>query len=362
MASMRILLAGAGVISRFHAGALADLSPELLVADPSAAALSGFLEQFPETRAYTSVDAMLAEPARRDDIVVVASPPFTHRDIALQALASGRHVLCEKPLAMNLGEALEMLAAAKAGGLLLGCCSSRFLGVPATERAKQYVDEGRLGRLYHATFVNRRRRSRTGLEYQPSTPWFLDRTRSGGGTLMDWSPYDFTTLNHVLRPRQVEVLSAWMTNPHTATNLPPGAVFDTEQHVGAALRYHRANGETLDIDFERSACTHGGERRITEVEGSIGAVAWEWLDYLGDGSVTLTTDVDGHAIETIEKPTDQALPPIHHRPLVYFVARTLGQPSLAVVNEQAIFNFACLQAVYDCVATGRPQSVRLGDM
>ncbi len=261
---------------------------------------------------------------------------------------------------MDAAEATEMLAAARAAGLHLGCCSCRFLGVPATERTRELVEEGPLGALYHATFVNRTRRARTGIEYQRATPWFLDRSRSGGGTLMDWSPYDITVLNHVLRPVRVEVSGAWLASPDTSLDLPAGTVFDTEQHAGATLRLTRADGQQITVAFERAACTHGAERQIAEIEGLEGAIRWDWIDWMGDGRVTVTWDDHGTAAETVEHPTGDAPADVHVRPLLAFAALIRGEPNLAVVDEQAVFNFHCLQAIYDSARTGTTRTVELG--
>ena len=76
---------------------------------------------------------MLSQPAREGDIVVVATPPDTHADLAVQALHSGRHVLCEKPLALTVAEARTMLEAARARNRRLGCCSARHQGTPVME-------------------------------------------------------------------------------------------------------------------------------------------------------------------------------------------------------------------------------------
>ncbi len=359
----RIYLLGAGVIARHHAAAVEQLPDPsgilLSVADPNPQALAEFRQQFPAARIFDDGRTMLAEPMRPNDIVVVATPPFTHHDLTLLALETGRHVLCEKPLAMNRAQAKAMLRAARARNRLLGCCSTRFLGLATNEEAKCVVEGGTLGDLYHATFVNRRQRGRSGIEYQPSGRWFLDSARSGGGTLMDWSPYDVTTLNHVLSPIRVDVLTAWMANPETALDLPAGTVFDTEQHVGASLRYRRRDGQTLDVTFERAACTHGAERVEVEIEGLRGAVAWDWLDWLGNGTVTVTRDHNGHASPETIAPTAARSLHIHHRPMVYFAERVRGEPSLAVVNEQAVFTFSCIQATYECVRSGQPQSVSL---
>ena len=50
------------------------------------------------------------------------------------------------------------------------------------------------------------------------------------------------------------------------------------------------------------------------------------------------------------------------KPLVFFYRRMLGEPSAAVVNEQALFNFSCLRGIYDCAQSGQPQSIVWGSM
>jgi predicted dehydrogenase len=359
-----VYLIGAGVIARAHAAAVRKLpggeSIPVYVTDPNPAAVESFREAFPLAQVFPSVDDLLAQPAGAEDIVIVATPPVLHHSLSIRALRSGRHVLCEKPLAMTTLEAGEMLAAARAADRRIGCCSSRFLGFAPTVAAREIIYSGQLGRLYHATFVTRRRRSRTGVEYQPSSPWFLDRSRAGGGTLMDWSPYDVTTLSYVLDPFKVEVQSAWTANPTTALNLPSGAVFDTEQHGGAALRYHLAGGSVVDVTYERSACTHGEERATVEIEGLDGAIRWDWIDSPAGGSLWRSADQDGQPRdETLTFTEGDGLGP-HDRPLVYFYQAITGQGSPAPVDEQAVFNFSIIRAIYAAAETGRPQVVEKG--
>src|SRR5688500_15659364 len=110
---IRIFLLGAGVIARHHAAAAldADVLPggaELHVADPNAAAAAAFLLEFPDAIAHPDVTSMLSLAAEPTDIAVIATPPFAHRDLVLEALESGRHVLCEKPLALTADEGREM--------------------------------------------------------------------------------------------------------------------------------------------------------------------------------------------------------------------------------------------------------------
>jgi predicted dehydrogenase len=190
---MRIYLVGAGIICRYHAEAAAKLPElaELRVAAPNPKALEAFLEQFPGVPAYNDFKSMLdTEEPREDDVVIVGTPPFAQIHPTIYALESGRHVLCEKPFAMNVREAELMLSAAESQSKLIGCCSVRFKGMHHMEAVKQIVRSDQLGDIYHMTFVNKWERSRSGIEYQPGSTWFLDTSKSGGGILMDWGPYD----------------------------------------------------------------------------------------------------------------------------------------------------------------------------
>lgn len=365
MTSPRIYLIGAGVIARTHAAAIAKLPDAervtLSVADPNPAAREEFARHFPQARVFDDAAAMLDEAARPDDIAVVATPPYLHLEPTLLALESGRHVLCEKPLAMSRAQALTMLDLARRQERLLGCCSTRYLGLPTTEAVKSLLRDGALGQLYHASLIFRRQRSRAGVEYQPSSGWFLDRSRSGGGILLDWGPYLFTTLNDLLQPRRVDVLSAWTANPITALDLAPETVFDVEMHGGASLRYHLADGAALNVTFELASCTHGEALDIAEIEGLEGAARWDWRMNNRQGNVTYAHDDAGKLVASTTAYSDESPVGIMDKPLVYFYQRAQGEPSPAVVNEQAIFNFSCIEAIYGCAATGQAQSVVLDD-
>ena len=87
--------------------------------------------------------------ARPDiDLVSIAAPGNLHKEIALEAARCGKHILCEKPLANNLADAEEMLAAAQKAKVRT-CCGFSYRSSPAQAYAKQLVDEGRIGRIYH---------------------------------------------------------------------------------------------------------------------------------------------------------------------------------------------------------------------
>ena len=122
----------------------------------------------------------------RDDIDVVdiSSPGDTHRDIALAALAAGKHVLCEKPLANTVEEAEEMTAvaqSAEASGVF-STVGFNYRRTPALALARQLVAEGRLGRLHHV-----RAQYLQDWIVDPEFPlvWRLQKEKAGSGALGD---------------------------------------------------------------------------------------------------------------------------------------------------------------------------------
>lgn len=363
MSIQRIYIIGTGHIAGSHARAALELGEaiELHATDLDADRLAAFQAQFPEVVGHASAEAMLAEPPQPTDVVIVATPPRAHVDPALQALEAGRHVLCEKPLAMSADEAQRMLAAARRAGKRLGCCSNRFVGSPAVERLRRDVARGAFGSLYRVLWVDRRRRNRVGIDYLPQTmAWAVTKKANGGGVLMDWGPYDFTTLHRVLQPIALTVLSAWAVRPEAAMTqpLPEGVEVDVEFHVGAQLLYELADGSSVQVDFERSACLHGPERRQAEFEGTAATAELDWLGFQGPPTLHRNFDEAGEpARERLTGEASQTAPMA--RPLTCFLQAVRGEPSSAVIDEQALFNFACLRAIYDAAASKRPIHVRL---
>lgn len=87
---------------------------------------------------------------RRKDIelVDINTPNSTHKPIAIEAAKKGKHILCEKPLSMNLKEAKEMLEAVKKAGIVHMVCFN-YRRVPALCLAKKLIEEGKIGKIYH---------------------------------------------------------------------------------------------------------------------------------------------------------------------------------------------------------------------
>ncbi len=119
----------------------------------------------------------------RDDIdlIDVSTPGDTHRDISIAAARAGKNVICEKPLANNLAEAEEMLAAVQEAGVK-HMTAFNFRRIPAVTLAKEFIEEGKLGRIYHwrATWLS-------DWIVDPGFPlvWRLQKDKAGSGALGD---------------------------------------------------------------------------------------------------------------------------------------------------------------------------------
>jgi len=121
---------------------------------------------------YASYEALLGSGV---DAVVICTENARHRQMTLLAAAAGKHVLCEKPLATNVVDAMAMVAACKQAGVqLMTAFPCRFH--PAMQRVKALVDEGKIGRILAIRGTNRGR--------NPGG-WFIELEKSGGGAVMD---------------------------------------------------------------------------------------------------------------------------------------------------------------------------------
>jgi predicted dehydrogenase len=107
-------------------------------------------QAFADTWGYESIETDWKKLIARKDIdaVDICTPNNLHKEIALAAAAAGKMILCEKPLAMNSEEGAEMVAAVEKAGVP-NIVWYNYRRVPAVTMAKQLIDEGRLGRIFH---------------------------------------------------------------------------------------------------------------------------------------------------------------------------------------------------------------------
>jgi UDP-N-acetylglucosamine 3-dehydrogenase len=128
------------------------------------------------------------------DAVSVCTPNFTHMPITLTALARGKHVLVEKPMALNRREGQRMLAEARrTRRILMVHHNMRF--DPAVRTAKKILDRGTIGAVvaFKTNLTHRGPRA-----WSRNADWFFDQPKSGGGALMDLGSHPFDTLRFLL--------------------------------------------------------------------------------------------------------------------------------------------------------------------
>ena len=192
MSTLRVGIVGAGFGGTVHAPAYA-LHPRfevVAIASPSSAERVARERKIPH--AFRSVDEMLAGVEL--DVVSVASPPFDHHRSVLAALAAGKHVLCEKPMALSVAESEDMVAAAERAGTV-AAMAFEFRYVPAVIALKELIDNRHLGALRELEVA---RLSGELLERNSGRPrgWWFSRAK-GGGVANAFMPHYFDLANHL---------------------------------------------------------------------------------------------------------------------------------------------------------------------
>jgi len=192
MSKLRVGIVGSGFGGTVHAPAY-ELHPRfevVAIASPTNAERVARERNIPH--AFRSAQAML--DGVELDVVSVASPPFDHHPSVMAALAAGKHILCEKPFALTLAQAEEMLAAAEGAGVA-HALAFEFRYVPAVVALKELIDNGHLGALRE---IEVSRLSRELLERNTSRArsWWFSREQ-GGGVANSVMPHFFDLANHL---------------------------------------------------------------------------------------------------------------------------------------------------------------------
>ncbi|MFE0464060.1 Gfo/Idh/MocA family protein [Kitasatospora sp. NPDC058965] len=262
---LRVGVVGAGNISgayfttfprlaNLRVTAIADLD-----ADRAAAAAAGL----PGVRAATPDELYAADDV---DLVLNLTVPAAHADVAHAAIAAGKHVYGEKPLASTTAEAGALLAAADRAGVRVGCAPDTVLGT-GVQTARAALDAGQIGAPVAATAFM----VTPGHERWHPDPEFY--YRPGGGPLLDMGPYYLTALITLLGPvRRVVGMSSTPRPVRTIGSGPrAGTAFTAEvaTHVTGVLEHASGALSTLVMSFEVWA---GALPRI-EVYGTAGSLS-----------------------------------------------------------------------------------------
>ena len=221
-------------------------------------AARAFAERFHVPHWHTNDAELLA---REDvDAVVIATPPHVHREQTLAAAARGKHVLVEKPMALNPAECREMVDACRAANVRLGVAYRRRL-FPQVVRAKQLIAAGAIGRV---TLVRGHYSGRMDLD---DAEWRLDPEVGGGGAMMDMACHRLEVLLNLGGP-VTEVMAM------VETIAMPWSVDDT-----GCLTLRFASGA---LGVHSTTLTSPPRYDLVEVDGTGGKLVLDPLEHWSD--------------------------------------------------------------------------------
>jgi predicted dehydrogenase len=269
-----------------------------------------------------AVEARWEDAVARDDVdaVVIATPNAQHHAVAMAALASGKHVLVDKPMACTVAEADEMLVAAdRADRVLVPFQNTRF--APPFAAAAQQVRDGAIGEVtgFRVAFGHGGPQA-----WAPEATWFFDRASAGGGCLMDLGVH--------------------------AIDLVRAVTGDDITHVSAVL-----NGQAGDVETD-------AQLLVRMARGAIGSIHTSWssrpgpdhqLTVIGtDGTLHLDSRTPLTLLAATGERTRVELPAEAGSPLDELLAAVRGERLPVVTAADGRAAVAVVEAAYRSASTG----------
>jgi 1,5-anhydro-D-fructose reductase (1,5-anhydro-D-mannitol-forming) len=283
-------------------------------------------------KSVTTLADLLDDP--EIDAVYISTTNELHRDQALAAAKAGKHILCEKPLALSLDDAHAMIAAAEAAGVVLA--TNHHLRNAATHRAmRDAIKAGRIGkplsaRVFHAVYLPPHLQG-----------WRLDKPEAGGGVILDITVHDADTLRFVLDDDPVEAVAFSQAGGMGKVGL--------EDAVMGVLRF----GSGTIAQFHDGFTTKFAETGL-EVHGTEGSlIGRNVMTQRPTGTVTLR-DADGEH----ELPLDHRN--LYEATLAAFHAAIAGKGTPSATGEDGVWSLATGLAVVKAARTGHAVRIEPG--
>ncbi|MCS6862675.1 MAG: Gfo/Idh/MocA family oxidoreductase [Abditibacteriales bacterium] len=263
---------GSQFVAEIHAEAFKQVRGAEVVA--VASHVRAFAEKHHIPKWFTDYRKLL----ELDEVQVVSLclPNYLHCQATLDAAKAGKHVICEKPLCMNLQEADAMIQGCKEAGVKL-MYAEELCFTPKYVRAKQLVDEGALGKVYLV--------KQSEKHFGPHAEWFWDIERSGGGVLLDMGCHGIEFARWILgRPKATSVLAQCGTYVHK----------DKTKGDDNAIIIIEFENDAVAL-IEESWARQGGMDDRAEIYGSQGVT---YADLLHGSSLETYSEVGyGYAVE-----------------------------------------------------------------
>lgn len=290
---------------------------------------------------YASENGIPAATATMDqllssgiDAVYIATTNEHHKPQTLAAAAAGKHVLCEKPLALDLADAREMAEACRRAGVVMA--TNHHLRNAGTHRAmRRAVADGRIGtplfaRVFHAVYLPPLLQG-----------WRISSAAAGGGVALDITVHDADTLRFVLGAEPVAVTAMTQASGMAVEGLADGIMGIARFDNGVLAQWHDA--------FTTRHATTG-----FEVHGSEGSlIATDCMTQQPKGTVVLRT-----AAGAEELLVDRGN--LYVRSVRHFQAATRGEGAPSATAEDGIRSLAMALAAMEAASTGRAVVVDTG--
>lgn len=343
---MGVGVLGVGGISRMHMPGWAA-SPHARVlagSDISRTGLEQWGKEFGVERLSTDPADLFSDPEIH--IIDICTPNMFHAELAIAALEAGKHVLCEKPLAVTPEEVRRIIEARdRSGRELMTAQHHRFSGV--SQALKREIDAGALGHVYHGRGWMLRRSA-----YIP-TPTFVYQSNAGGGACIDIGVHILDLLLWMMgNPEPVSVSGVARTElstiPGAFSVWHPGSMpadMDVEEFAAAFVRF--ANGATLVLEV--SWALHH-DTPVEDMQmwlyGRDGGAHWPSATLMSTGYSTRQLYTTGLQV------TGSEMPPHALECVEFAAALAAGLPS-PVPPEQSLQVMEILDGVYRSQALGR---------
>jgi len=273
----KVAILGAGFITDIHMESYHRFIPEAEVVAVYARNLDkakAFAEKYDIAQWFDDIDKLIAESGC--EVVDICLPNYQHAIATIKAAKAGKHIIIEKPLAVTLEEADEMIAVCKANNVKL-MYAEELCFAPKYERARQLVKDGAVGEV----FMLKQGEKHSG----PHSDWFYDINLAGGGVIMDMGCHALGWFRWMLNHAQVSNVYATMS-----TVFHKGR---TKGEDNSVIIVEFENGVTAVA--ENSWAKHGGMDDRCEIYGT-GGVIYADL-FMGNAAVTYSREGYGYAME-----------------------------------------------------------------
>jgi len=281
----KVGLAGCGQVAHKHVMALRQLPGAILsgVYDPDLDRAETFSRRY-NIPYFTSYQDLLASGI---DAVAICSPSWLHASMGIEAAEKGIHVVVEKPMALTLEEADNLIAACEDNKVVLTVVlQNRFK--PAVKLLRSAVEAGRFGKLSHGSAIVRWNRNR---EYYLNNPW-RERKELGGGALINQAIHNLDLLLWMMgSPSSVFAYTANRVSPGSAEDLAVGII----RFKNGALGTIEVSSSIYPRNLEESLAIFG-EKGTAVLSGTTASTMKTWIfeDGLRDDLGLKDQEFKGH--------------------------------------------------------------------